>query len=192
MTEIFEKLSKLWNDKGFEILVVVSLIVIFVLAIFRKGKNGTWSTSYNYIPGTKYGNGYGNGYKYKRKGPPRVSKGELECRRVLQKLFNKPFNSCRPDFLRNPVTGGRHNLEIDCYDDELKLGVEYSGVQHYKYVHYFHKNKEAFRNQGYRDELKRRICRDNRVNLIEVPYTVKLGDIEKYLTDKLRMIGYIR
>jgi hypothetical protein len=119
------------------------------------------------------------------------SKGESECRRVLQKIFNKPFNSVRPDFLRNPVTGNNHNLELDCYDPELKLAVEYNGEQHYKYIPYFHKNKEAFHNQKYRDLIKRQMCRDNGVHLIEVPNTVKVGQIEQYLLNKLRNIGIV-
>ncbi len=35
------------------------------------------------------------------------------------------------------------NLEIDCYSPKLKLGVEYNGAQHYKFIPHFHKNKEA-------------------------------------------------
>lgn len=121
------------------------------------------------------------------------SKGETECRRVLRELFNKPtgFNNARPDFLNNIVTGGKHNLEIDCWEPSLKLGVEYNGKQHYEYTPYFHKNREAFMNQKYRDELKRRMCRDNGVNLIEVPHTVKHREIEPFLRQRLRALGYI-
>ena len=82
-------------------------------------------------------------------------------------------------------------MELDCYNPELKLAVEYSGKQHYEYVPYFHKNKEAFLNQKYRDELKRRMCKDNMITLIEVPYTVKIQDIRGYLTNKLLKHGYI-
>ncbi len=63
------------------------------------------------------------------------------------------------------------------------------GAQHYKFIPHFHKNKEAFRNQQYRDELKRRMCDDNNVTLIEVPYTVK--DIPTYLYNKLKPLGYL-
>lgn len=121
------------------------------------------------------------------------SKGEAECRRILRELFDKPagFGNARPDFLNNSVTGGSHNLEIDCWEPSLKLGVEYNGRQHYEYTPYFHKNREAFMNQKYRDELKRRMCRDNGVNLIEVPHTVKHREIEPFLRQRLRILGYI-
>ena len=129
--------------------------------------------------------------KSQKRGPPKDSKGELECRRVLQKIFRKPFDKARPDFLRNPVTGGNFNLELDCYNPELKLACEYSGQQHYKYLPFFHRNKDAFLNQKYRDELKLRMCKDNGITLIEVPYVVKIENIEGFLKKELRKNGYI-
>ena len=67
--------------------------------------------------------------------------------------------------MNNEVTGGSYNLEIDCYNHELRLGVEYDGAQHYKYNPYFHKNKEAFYNQKYRDKLKEYMCKENNIVL---------------------------
>ena len=181
---MFDKFRKTWDENGFNILLVLSIVVILILALFKIGKKGTWSKSYVYDPK--------HIIQQTKRIKPKESKGEAECRRVLQKLFNKPFSNSRPDFLRNPVTGGNFNLELDCYDESLKLAVEYNGIQHYKYIPYFHKNKEAFRNQGYRDELKRRMCKDNKVNLIEVPNTVNVNDIEQFLVRKLKLIGYIK
>jgi hypothetical protein len=177
-------IKKIWNDHGFEIVVVGSLCAILILALCRIGKKGTWSTGYSYTPGKTI--------TKRSKRHIKVSSGEAECRRVLIKLFKKPFANCRPEFLRNPVTGGRFNLELDCYDPSLKLAVEYNGAQHYKYIPYFHKNKEAFYNQKYRDDMKRRMCRDNNISLIEVPNTVKVHDIERFLVKKLKRLGYLR
>lgn len=178
---MFERLNRFWNEHGFEILLGLSVAVILIFSLFRIGKKGTWSNSYYY-----------DGKTHKKgKGAPKDSKGEVECRRVLEQIFQKNFPKHRPDILNNPVTGGNHNLELDCYCPELRLAVEYNGVQHYKFVPYFHKNKEAFMNQKYRDELKRRMCRDNGINLIEVPYTVKVEDIKQYITKKLVSMGYL-
>lgn len=110
------------------------------------------------------------------------SKGEKECRRVIERYTGKPFPKSRPNFLRNDVTV--HNLELDCFNDELKIGVEYNGEQHYKYIPYFHKSKDAFYNTKYRDDIKKRLCIENNVTLIVVPYTVK--NIETYLLMELR------
>jgi hypothetical protein len=187
---MLEYISKLWDTHGFEIILVISLVFISILALIRIGKKGSWSSSYSYNSQESH-KSQEKGNFNKKSGPPKESKGERECRRVLQKIFKKPFKNQRPDFLLNPVTGGRFNLEIDCYEDSLKLGVEYNGIQHYKFTPYMHKNKEAFYNQMYRDDMKRRICKENRVNLIEVPHTVKESQIEDFIRQKLKIIGYI-
>lgn len=184
---MLESIKKIWNKYGFEILLIGSIIIILCLALFKIGKKGTWSSSYSYTPWKEeIPSSFNTDQKTSKE-----SSGERECRRVLQKIFGKQFKNCRPDFLRNKVTGGIFNLEIDCYEPSLKLGVEYDGQQHYKYIPYFHKNKESFRNQQYRDELKLMLCRENRVNLIRVPYTVKIPEIENYLRKHLQLIGYI-
>jgi hypothetical protein len=124
----------------------------------------------------------------RRGGAPGESKGEIECRRVMSLIFSKPFYKSRPMFLNNPVTFGTNNLELDCFNEELKIAVEYDGKQHYEYIPYFHKSYEAFMNQRYRDYMKEQMCRENGIILLRVPYTVKLEDIQDYLINKLRQI----
>jgi len=84
----------------------------------------------------------------------------------------------------NTVSGS--NLELDCYNDEMKIAVEYNGEQHYNYIPYFHNNKDAFTNLKYRDEKKRLLCKKNGILLITVPYTVKHRDIETYIIKELK------
>lgn len=181
-----DRLKELWDSYGFEIVLCSCVLFIIIYAIIRwfKKSKGTWSTTYSFpLNRPLIGN----------EGPKKIRKdssGEIECKRVLEKIFNLPFNKTRPDFLRNPVTGNNFNLEIDCYNPNLKLGVEYNGVQHYKYVPYFHRNNEAFLNQKYRDLIKSQFCKNEGVILIEVPYTVKVKDIESYLISELRKNGF--
>jgi hypothetical protein len=174
---MFEKFQKFWSKYGFEIALLLSVFIIIIMAIFRIGKKGTWAS--NFI--------YKQNFSSSTRKPLQESKGELECRKVLQEIFNKPFPKYRPDFLRNPVTSdsSSYNLELDCYNPELKLAVEYNGIQHYKYIPYFHKTKDAFQNQKYRDYMKRDMCEKNGITLIEVPYTVKVPEIRSYLINKL-------
>ena len=152
------------------------------------GKKGSWDTKPPIIPNRS--NRPKSSGRSRR--PPRESKGELECRRVLRIIFGRPFNKSRPNFLRNPVTGGRFNLELDCFDQDMRLAVEYNGIQHYKYVPYFHKNREAFFNQKYRDDMKRRICRENGITLIEVPYLIPVSNIRAYIIRECKRNGMIR
>lgn len=114
------------------------------------------------------------------------SKGEKECRRVLEKYTGKLFSKKRPSFLRNHISG--HNLELDCFNDDLKLALEYNGEQHYKYIPYFHSTKDSFYNLKYKDDIKQRLCAENGIHLIIVPYTIPFEHIEKYVKDKLEKI----
>lgn len=176
------KLKLYWQEYGLETLVLISLAVIIILYFFNRNKQGSWDRSVYYTTAPPL-----------KKSPPvpQTSKGELKCRQVLQKIFKRPFNKARPDILRNPITGGENNLELDCYDEELKLAVEYNGVQHYKFIPFMHRNKETFHNQKYRDYVKRNLCAENGINLIEVPYTVRNEEIEEFLIEKLTNLGYL-
>jgi len=117
---------------------------------------------------------------------PQMSKGEERCKIYVERVFKASFNKIRPELLKNNVTG--HNLEIDLYNDDLKLGIEYNGLQHYKFCPRIHKNYEHFQTQRYRDEMKKMKCKEAGITLIEVPYTEK--DIEGYLFKELRIKGY--
>ena len=112
------------------------------------------------------------------------SVGEQACKKALEGIFQRPFlSNIRPDFLSNPVGG--HNLELDVYNSELNLACEYNGKQHYEFVPFFHPSRKDFELQQYRDEFKRRLCKEVRLDLIEVPYTVPPNDIEEYIRDEL-------
>ena len=166
----------------FDILTILSIIFIIVYAIFRIGKTGTWDTTYYYDPYTQITPSV-------PKPPKKDSNGEIRARKYLETRFNKLFPKNRPDFMINQVTGSKYNLELDCYNNELRLAVEYNGAQHYNYIPFFHKNKEAFYNQKYRDEIKRIRCKELGITLIEIPYTEDKR-LELYLEEQLRLSGF--
>lgn len=176
----------LYNKYGFILaLVVISLVFLYNIFTGSKGSYmdhskliiGEALKELTTIPG-------GNSANDKRKSFE--SRGETECRRVAELLTGMPFPKKRPHFLRNTVTD--MNLEIDCFCDELKLGIEYNGRQHYHFTPYFHTSKEAFMNGQYRDEMKRRLCAENGIRLIIVPYTVDIDMIEGYIRKKFAEI----
>lgn len=111
--------------------------------------------------------------------------GEEETRAALQRIFNKPFVKVRPSFLINPET--KRKLELDCYNVELQLGVEYSGIQHFVYPNPFHRSQAEFDAQQRRDRSKVELCRQAGVRLVVVPYTVPRAQIEQYLRDLFQM-----
>lgn len=180
-------LGNYWKNYGFEILVVISVIFILSCFIYRwaTGKKGTWATKYYY--NKQFINGDKNSTRRTFSG---ISKGEIECKRVLEQIFKKPFNKARPSIMYNKVTN--MNLELDCYNSELKIACEYNGKQHYVYTPYFHTNIDKFRAQQYRDYMKSILCEKNGITLITVPYTVKIEDIESYIKNILRKTRYKR
>lgn len=170
---------KFWKEYGFDIMFWIAVIVlafIFVLNLITK-KRGSYHDYTSMIRDLVNKPYFPSGQKKSE------SKGEMECRRVVEEYTGKPFPKARPNFLRNEITGGSHNLELDCFNSDLKIAVEYNGEQHYKYIPYFHKTKDAFYNLKYRDDMKKRLCSKNGVRLIVVPYTVK--DIKSYLRAEL-------
>ena len=108
------------------------------------------------------------------------SKGETICKAAAEKIYGVPFATVRPPWLRNPETG--RCLEIDVYNESLKIGIEYHGAQHYKYTPRFHrKGYGDFISQVKRDNLKLDICDTNGVYIITVPYNCPEDKIESYI-----------
>lgn len=112
-----------------------------------------------------------------------TSRGERLCKETMEKIYGVPFKTVRPDWLKNPETG--RNLEIDCYNDDLKIGVEYNGIQHYKWPNFTNQTYENFLGQIRRDDAKFNMCEKNGVYLIIVPYNVIHEKIPSYITSQL-------
>ena len=169
--------------------VLLGLLAFFVVvAIYRyfKGKKGTYNNGYVMPPTYTHPvhtNMPATVTTTTSSSSSKDSKGETECRRVLEARFGKSFAKTRPDFMKNSVTGS--NLELDCYNPQLKIACEYHGVQHYKYTPFYHRDKQHFYNQQYRDKETKELCAKNGILLIEVPYTVKIPDIEQYILQRL-------
>jgi hypothetical protein len=112
-----------------------------------------------------------------------ISRGERICCETMKRIYAVDFVTVRPDWLRNPTTG--RNLELDCYNDELKLAVEYNGVQHYEFPNFTNCSYEEFIALVQRDKFKKEQCDKNGVHLITVPHTVALNKIPEYITSYL-------
>lgn len=116
---------------------------------------------------------------YKKREPFR-SRGEVELCRVLEKIYGVPFQrNYRGSEIINPETNSP--LELDCYNADLKIAGEYSGEQHYKFPHHFHRSFNDFIQQVRRDQFKIDMCDRLGIYLITVPYNVPLETIEDYV-----------
>ncbi|WP_176505881.1 DUF2726 domain-containing protein [Bacillus wiedmannii] len=66
--------------------------------------------------------------------------------------------------------------------DKLVCLIEYQGRQHYEATDFFGGEKE-FKLRKKRDDIKRMYCKEQRIPLIEVPYTI--SDIKEYVLYQL-------
>lgn len=110
---------------------------------------------------------------------PRCSsyKNELTCINIIEKITDEIFEKKKHDFIRNKEG---YMLELDGYNEELKLAIEYNGMQHYEYVPYFHRNGiEDLYKQMEHDRIKFQKCEENDIYLIVVPYWIE--DKEQFI-----------
>lgn len=117
------------------------------------------------------------------RGLNRKSLGQRIGKRCLETWFKVPFREIRPGFLKNPDTG--QNLELDCFNPDFRLAMEYNGIQHYKYPNRYTKDIDEFKKQIQRDKFKFQRCNENGVHLIVVPYNIKPREIPQFIKDRL-------
>lgn len=98
---------------------------------------------------------------------------------ITKKLFPnyKVLRHYRPDFL--------NRLEMDVYIEELKLGIEYQGIQHYKPIKHWG-GEEALQRVKDRDKLKAKLCKENSINLIYVHFDEVVS--EKLIKEKIEQV----
>lgn len=99
---------------------------------------------------------------------PHCSESYVEsfCRRIIERYFKRPFPKVRPNWLINPKTNCK--LELDGFNEELRIAFECDGAQHYYFPNDFHRTKEIFLVQKDRDKLKSELCKNNNIVLVRI------------------------
>ena len=97
---------------------------------------------------------------------PRCNKGsksEEICRITFEQIFGFDFPKARPKWLRN----SRNNqMEIDGYCEELGIGFEYQGTQHFSKQFYGTSLEKRIAD----DEIKAKLCQEHGIHLFIIDY----------------------
>ena len=107
---------------------------------------------------------------------------ETICRALLEHITNKSFPKKRLGWLLN--SRGK-KMELDGYNEELSIGFEYQGLQDYEFIEFFYNSEKKFKQRQKDDELKRKLCKRNKVHLIEIPYFIPKNELQQYLTTSI-------
>lgn len=161
-------------DYKWEIMVFLSVLFFITIIIFHNPINKWLKNKQDFSIGKPY-------QQVKKYIIPK--KNESRCREVFEQIFQRPFPSVRPSFLKR---SNGYNLELDGYNKDLNLAFEYQGIQHYKFSPRFHNSIKDYEEQVKRDIDKRKLCEKENVTLIEIPYTILYDKLEGYIREQLR------
>jgi hypothetical protein len=104
-------------------------------------------------------------------------------RSKIERIFQVPFPKCRPKWLVNPETN--YKLELDCYNEELKLAFEYDGQFHFEVRKGLNNDLDRVKKL---DALKERLCVENDVTLIRIPYFLKSKEFYEKIIHSMKII----
>lgn len=91
-------------------------------------------------------------------------KHELSLFHAVRERFPDVLYQYRPSWLK------RQSLDI--YIPSIRTAIEYQGIQHYRPVDFFG-GEEALKERQELDRVKRELCEENEVRLIEWPYSLE-------------------
>jgi hypothetical protein len=116
--------------------------------------------------------------------------GEMLCRAAVEKLFGTTFRNKRMPGMKSPK--GRL-LELDIYNEKLRIAVEHHGAQHYRPMPH-RTGTEGLERQLLHDHLRRQFCKANGILLIEIRelgIRTSLEEMRQQIRDALLHDGQI-
>jgi hypothetical protein len=109
-------------------------------------------------------------------------------KKIIEKLTGKQFLKVKPHWL---INGNGNVMEIDMYNDELKIGIEYNGSQHLN-VGYHIKTDEKLQIRIQDDKIKNDLCKSHGINLITIHHDLQTEeDIKTFLVISLSHLSNI-
>ncbi len=100
------------------------------------------------------------------------------CRTFFETIFQKKFIKCRPDWL---INSNYNKLELDGFNEELKIAFEHNGLQHYDAIETSWKtfSQEDLDKIKSHDQIKQELCRQYNIKLIVIPQLFRITKINE-------------
>jgi len=92
--------------------------------------------------------------------------GERICREFFEQIFEKKFPKQYPKWLINK---NGNQMELDGYNEELRIAFEHHGEQHYTTNTYYIKTEKELQQRQRDDRIKAELCLKHNILLIEIP-----------------------
>jgi hypothetical protein len=105
---------------------------------------------------------------------------------VLCDLTGREFPTAHPQWLRDPKSGKA--LELDGYNEELGIAIEFQGPLHTKPEN---EDSAKYEKRVARDAYKKEVCAQRGVHLIALDYRDKTGNLPLYLRSRIYDFGRI-
>ncbi|NVM28146.1 MAG: hypothetical protein HWN65_04830 [Candidatus Helarchaeota archaeon] len=113
----------------------------------------------------------------------KMGRGERICRSLFEVIFKMKFPRSHPKWLKNDRG---NQMELDGYNKELALAFEYQGEQHYQYNTLFYESVCDFEQRKLDDSLKRELCNQYDVVLIEIPHIIRYEEMYNFIIEKCK------
>ena len=91
---------------------------------------------------------------------------ERMCRIFFETVFRKKFQRIRPSWLMN---NNQNKMELDGYNEDLKIAFEYNGEQHYKKIKKYNQTDLDLKQRKLDDRMKSEICLVKGIKLVVIP-----------------------
>jgi len=117
-----------------------------------------------------------------------VYKSEQRFRDAIEKVFGEKFPPKKVTWMRNPKT--EYPLELDGYNEELKIAFEYQGRQHFEVIDCFGGEKKL-QIQQERDAIKKQKCLENNIILLCPTYKLNPQNYSKWILKQLEENNYV-
>lgn len=120
-----------------------------------------------------------NGSRYTKKG---FHKTEIKLTKILEQFYGKSniITSYHPIWA---ISDKGVLFEYDIYIKSINILIEYNGIEHYKFVKFFHNNRRKFEKRKKFDARKTRLAKENGFQLIVFKYDEPM--FEDYIINKI-------